>query len=289
MLDFRALHLIRAGDYAAVDEMLRAQLRGGKPGPQEANALWSLAMSLREQGRLVEALEAAYRIREPTARTPGGLDGLIPLNMLEALALIEIGRPAAGAVIFDSLAAQRSVDMAPSQQARNTAWMLTQVAGARLAAGDTTSLTRLADSIRTLGVESGYGRDRRLHHHVRGLLFAARGDDRAAIEEFEAAIYSRPAGYTRTNFELARVYLRGRRPREAVAILQPVLRGPLDASNLYVNRIELHELLAQAWDSVGRPDSAAAHYAVVARTWAAGDPSFKARAERARLRAATLR
>ena len=71
-------------------------------------------------------------------------------------------------------------------------------------------------------------------------------------------------------------------------MLQPVLRGPLDASNLDLNRIELQELLAQAWDSAGRADSAAAHYLVVARTWAAGDASFKARAELARARASAL-
>jgi hypothetical protein len=287
MVEFRALHLIRLADYAAADEMLRAQLRGDKPG-QEADALWNLAISLREQGRLVEALDAAHRIREPSTRIAGRLDGLLPLNIMEALALIDIGRPTAAAALFDSMAAQRSAEMVPSQLARTRAFMLTQAASARFAAGETASLARLADSIQALGIESGYGRDRRLHHHVRGLLFAARGSDRTAIGELEAAIYSRPAGYTRTNYELARVYLRARRPRDAVAVLQPVLRGPLDASNLYLNRIELQELLAQAWDSAARPDSAVAHYMVVARTWAAGDPSFKARAQRAQARASEL-
>ncbi|HSQ29771.1 MAG TPA: hypothetical protein VLN49_07975 [Gemmatimonadaceae bacterium] len=47
----------------------------------------------------------------------------------------------------------------------------------------------------------------------------------------------------------------------AIAVLQPALRGPLDASNLYVTCTELHELLAQAWDAAGARDSAAAHYA----------------------------
>jgi predicted Zn-dependent protease len=124
--------------------------------------------------------------------------------------------------------------------------------------------------------------------HVQGLRLAARGDDRGATEELTSAIYSLTAGYTRTNYELARVYLRERRPREAVTVLQPGLRGALDASNLYLNRIEPHELLAQAWDSVGDRDSAAAHYAVVARAWSTGDALFRARAERARRRVASL-
>ena len=59
-----------------------------------------------------------------------------------------------------------------------------------------------------LGTRSGYGRDQRLHHHVRALLLAARGKDEAAIEEFRRAIYSPNQGYTRTNVELAAVLLR---------------------------------------------------------------------------------
>jgi tetratricopeptide (TPR) repeat protein len=86
----------------------------------------------------------------------------------------------------------------------------------------------------------------------------------------------------------SRVYLHAGRPCDAVAVLQPVLRGPLDASNLYLNRIELQELLAQAWDATGQRDSAATHYSVVARAWSNGDALFKARAERARSRAAGL-
>jgi hypothetical protein len=99
--------------------------------------------------------------------------------------------------------------------------MLTQVAGARRDAGDTASLVRLADSIEVLGEQSGYGRDRRLHHYVRGLLFAARGEDQSAIREFEASIYSLTAGFTRTNHELARSYLRAGRSRDAIRVLQP--------------------------------------------------------------------
>jgi len=285
-VDFRAAHLIRAGEYAAADSILRAQLR--EPDPQQqANALWDLAISLREQGRLADAVTAAHRIRAANARIAGWANAP-SLNELEAQALLEAGRPSAAAALFDSLAQQHAPTDAPSRRARGSAWMLTQSAGARAAAGDTASLARLADSIGALGEQSGYGRDRRLHHHVRGLLFAARGADRQAIDELKSAIYSISAGYTRTNYELARVYLHAGRPRDAVAVLQPVLRGPLDASNLYLNRIELQELLAQAWDATGQRDSAAAHYSVVARAWSNGDALFKARAERARSRAAGL-
>jgi predicted Zn-dependent protease len=166
--------------------------------------------------------------------------------------------------------------------------MLTQSAGARAAAGDTASLPRLADSVQALGEESGYGRDRRLHHYVRGLLYSARGNDSAAISELRAAIYSVNAGFTRTNYQLARVYLRDKRPRDAIAVLQPTLRGALEASNLYLNRTEIHEMLAQAWDAAGVRDSAVAHYAWVTKAWAAADPFFRPRLQAAQSRLTAL-
>jgi len=207
---------------------------------------------------------------------------------LEAQIQLEAHNPRLAAALFDSLA-RRAVSAATSSQvARGSAWMLTHAANARVAGGDTSGFARLADSIRVLGSGSGYGRDRRLFHHVRGLLLAARRDDAAAIAEFQAAIYSLTGGYTRTNYELARVFLRNNRPRDAIAVLQPAFRGPLDASNLYLNRTELHELLADAWTAAHRPDSAAAHYSIVARVWASGDPAFKLRADSARRKLAAL-
>jgi predicted Zn-dependent protease len=167
--------------------------------------------------------------------------------------------------------------------------MLTQSLGARIAAGDTVSPARLLDSLRALGEQSGFGRDRRLHHYVRGLLLAARGSDDSAAAELRAAIFSPTTGFTRTNFELGRVYLRMRRPKDAVAILQPALRGAIDASNLYVSRTELHERLAQAWDAAGNADSAAVHYAWVAKAWSSADSSFAPRVNAARTRLAALK
>jgi len=72
------------------------------------------------------------------------------------------------------------------------------------------------------------------------------------------------------------------RARDAVAVLQPIMRGKLDASNMYVTQTEAHELLAQAWEAAGRADSASAHYERVARAWEHGDPAYAKRAEDAR-------
>ena len=279
-----AIHRIRVGDYTSADGILLPRIRD--PNPQvQVDALWDLTISLREQGRLTEALDAARRTREPTARVlAGATSGPAPINVLEAQVMLEMGKPRAAFVLFDSLARVRPPTEVASQRARAMAWMLAQAAGALFTAGDTAPLAHLADSIQKLGEQSGYGRDRRLHHYVRGLAYAARHDDGRAIEEFRSAIYSLPAGFTRTNYELARVYLREGRPRDAVAALQPIFRGALDGSNLYVTRTEIHELLARAWDAAGSPDSAAAHYQWAASAWHTADASLLPRVQTARRR-----
>jgi DNA-binding SARP family transcriptional activator/TolB-like protein len=287
LLDLETVSRINAGAYSAADSMLREQLRQPDPRNQQ-NALWNLSLSLREQGRLTEALDAARRMRVPTATLLKQPKGQGSTNVMEAQLLLEQNNARAAATLFDSLSREHTAGETSSEVARTTVWMLAQAAGARYAAGDTASLVMLADSVRALAEQSGYGRDRRLHHYIRGLALAARGDDPGAIAEFRAAIYSTTLGFTRTNFEIGRAFMRLRRPREAIAILSPALRGAIEAQNLYVNRIELHELLAQAWDSAGQRDSAVAHYNTVARAWSAADPSFKARGDRCRERAAAL-
>jgi predicted Zn-dependent protease len=154
--------------------------------------------------------------------------------------------------------------------------------------GDTLSVGRLADSIEALGALTGRGRDRRLHHHIRGLLWIARGDSGRAISELRSAIYSPTFGYTRTNYELGKLYLGLDRPRDAVAVLGSALRGSMEASNFYITRTELHELLAQAYDRAGVRDSATAHYSAVVDAWREADPQFATRRNVARDRLSTL-
>jgi DNA-binding SARP family transcriptional activator/tetratricopeptide (TPR) repeat protein len=284
VVDYEIAHLIRLGDFGAADRLLATRLRQGNTR-QQSDAYWTLVIALREQGRFIEALDAAKHTRRAAADIP---HGATRTGVLEAQVDLEMGRFGVARLLFDSLSHVHNPGDVGSQLARATVWMLAQAGGARRSAGDTATLERLADSIRVLGAESGYGRDRRLHHHVRGILLAARGDDAGAISELKSAIYSLTEGYTRTNYELARVYLRDHRVREAIAALQPVLRGTLEASNLYLNRTEVHELLAQAWDAAGVRDSAATHYAWVTKAWAAADPSLTPRLQAARTRLAAL-
>jgi predicted Zn-dependent protease len=206
-----------------------------------------------------------------------------------AQALFEAGRYREAAALFDSSANWRPANETEASSARERAWSLAHAARSLAAAGDTADLATRADTLAAVGVQSASGRDQRLASYIRGLLLLARNDVPNAITAIRSSIYSLPAGYTRENYDLARIYLRVGRPRDAVAVLQPALRGKLDASNFYLTHTEIRELLAQAWDSAGRADSASAHYTWVARAWEHGDPSYARRAAAARDRVVTLR
>jgi lipopolysaccharide biosynthesis regulator YciM len=163
------------------------------------------------------------------------------------------------------------------------------VATSLAAARDTQRLAPIADSIESLARHSGYGRDHKLPHHVRGLLWLSRREPRKAAEEFRRALFSPTHGYTRTNLELGRLLLSFGEAREAIGILRPALRGNTEAMNFYVTRMELHELLARAFEAAALPDSAAAHYRTVIQAWQNGDPAFQERARMARTRLERLR
>lgn len=95
-------------------------------------------------------------------------------------------------------------------------------------------------------------------------------------------------GYTRTNYDLARVLTTLGRPTEAITVLQPAFRGEIDASNMYVTRTDLHEALARAFDLAGMRDSAVVHYRAVISAWKAADGSMRARRDTAMARVIIL-
>jgi DNA-binding SARP family transcriptional activator len=272
-LTFRASLAIRTGDFAEADRMLNEILRVGAADLQ-SGALWFLSISLRYQGRVSEALAVARRLRRVSTWSEPVL--------IEAQALFEMGRPRAAAALFDSLGRLPTDPDFPGRGARQRTWLFTHLATSLAAAGDTAVLAGLADSLEAYGRRSAYGRDPRLHHHARGLLWRARGRAAEAEAAFRRAIYVRAGGYTRTHLELGRTLLELNRPQEAIAIVAPALRGPLDATCLYVTHTELHELLAQAYDAAGQPDSAAVHYRWVAHAWRNADPPFRPRVAQAR-------
>jgi Flp pilus assembly protein TadD len=155
--------------------------------------------------------------------------------------------------------------------------MLTLAGTALAAAGDTAGVRRLADSAEAIGKRSNWGRDPRLHHFLRGLLLQRQGHHAEAVETFRRAVFSPTDGYTRINLEMARSLMALGRGAEAVAILQPALRGGVDGSNTYVTHTELHEALAQAFERAGQADSARVHYRAVEAAWRRADPQFAGR------------
>ena len=200
----RATNLIRAGEHDAAQRLLGDVLEVGGMSEQ-IDAYWFLAIALRDQGRLVEALEATRRLRAIAPHAPQKGTGSAPsLAALEAQLLLELGQPHAAAALFDSIARGREELDSDASAARRAAWNLTHSADARAAAGDTAGVRRLIDSVQSLGLASGFCRDRRLHHHVRGLLAAARGATMRAQSPSFGGRSCRNLGYTRTNYELAR-------------------------------------------------------------------------------------
>ena len=243
------------------------------------NGAWSLYITLRNQGR--------YREAEQFART-GWIPGLPALNLKPplypghlAIVKLETGRAREAAFDFARNPVSDSTIWAPGVVARSLAWRGTLIGMSLAAAGDTQAVLALADSVERWGKKSAYGRDQKVHHYLRGMVHVTAGRHEAAVREFRDAIYSLTLGFTRVNYELARCLMVLNRSDEAIAVLQPALRGALDASNLYVSRTALHELLAEAFVRTNQRDSAAVHYRAVVKAWARADPMLHGRRDKA--------
>ncbi|HSA55333.1 MAG TPA: BTAD domain-containing putative transcriptional regulator [Gemmatimonadaceae bacterium] len=230
---------------------------------------WYLAIALREQGKLAEALAAAELARGVRRRPPE--DTVITEGyLMHAQVLLESGAARQAASIMDSLA--RREPRFPDR----SAWAMVHRATALAAAGDTAPLPSLADTL--LGLGAGTLNRQHVHHYVRGLLHEARGDAEGAVRELRQALATGPS---RTYLRLGALLTRLGRPGEAVPVLQAALRGGIEGRSLYTTRTELHETLALAWDAARRPDSAAAHWRVVAESWRDADPVLRPRRDAA--------
>ena len=191
--------------------------------------------------------------------------------------LRELGRYRESAALFDSVSRFHVAGAEPSAVYSGRAWSLTHEAGAFAAVGDSASLAVLADSIEAAGATSNLARDQRLHHHVRGLLLATRGQDSSAVVEFRRAVFSTTLGYTRTNVEMAKSLIRLGRNSEAIAVLESALRGSLEAANLYVTHSEIRLLLAEAYARASQRDRATRELDWVRRAWSSADPALRLR------------
>jgi tetratricopeptide (TPR) repeat protein len=272
--------LIRWGDFAELHRQLLADL--ANPSRRvRGDARWLLLFSLRNQGRLREALALS---RDQVI--PGGagrLDEFAPDELSEAILALDGNQPAHSARLYRRLAeASFGSDNSQGIKSRFIAWRYTLLGTALAAAGDTAALRRVTDTVEMFGRRSSFGRDPRLHHFLRGRQLQRAGRHAEAVEQFRVATISPSDGYSRINYELARSLMALGRPQEAVAVLRPALHGGVDGSNTYLTHTELHEAAAQAFELAGRFDSAAAHYQAVERAWRHADPEYAARYARAK-------
>jgi len=277
---------IRSGNYDLADRLLTTQAQTGNANSRH-DAVWFLVISLRAQGRLHEALDMAegtMRAGEPSSTHGSGISPLA-----EAQVLFELGQYRRAAEIFtqSSFTTDSFARAALGRMARQRAWALTQAGSAMAAAGDTVALLAIADTVKTWGAKSGFGRDPRLYHYLNGLLWMARNAPDSAVVAFRRAIMSETQGFSRINLQLASALLALGRPDEAIPLLQHALSGSLESANFYVARTDLQEALARAYDAAGKPDSAAVYYRQVLRAWRHADPELQSAISRVRTRLAT--
>ena len=246
---------------------------------------WLCTIALRMAGRFSDAMALLQKGKIPgsaVVRSGARDEYQIPIVDWES------GKPLAAAPKFAGLGyyPYGSAKASPGMHARTGAWRMTLSASASIAGGDTLAAKSLVDSIQAVGSRSIYDRDPKLHHFIRGLLFARQGASEAAVREYRLAISSLTAGYTRINLELARTLIALNRPVEAIPIIRAPLHGGLDGPNLYLTRTETHEVLAKAFEAAGRGDSALVHFRIVANAWKHADPILRPRYEYARSRVA---
>ena len=255
---FPATVRIHAGDFASADQTLR-RLMADAPTPDvSAEASWLLGISLRNQGRWNEAVElgrSTLRALPPERRR----DYELSVKLVEGQSLFESKQFPAAARLWDSLARNPDMRQSEGERYRRVALQYTLLAEASYEAGNQSELARAADSVRAWADRSANPRTRRLIDHVRGLVALARKDSSAAIESFRRAIWSPTLGFTRSNFRLAELLMARKQPAEAASLLGSALRGTLEGQNLYVTHFALHDLLARAYTSLGKADSARAH------------------------------
>jgi tetratricopeptide (TPR) repeat protein len=274
--------LIRSGRLDELEAKFLSTLRSAQPDPQ-SEIPWLLTIGLRNQGRLREAqsLAGPHIIPGTRMRLPGQPDKL-------SLGIIafERGQPREAARWFlEGVVADHESTAPVGLKSRFLAWHMTLAATALAAAGDTAAVRALADSVERVGSTSSLGRDYKLHHFLHGLLLQHQHRHAEAVETFRSALYSLTDGYTRINLEMARSLMELQRYGEAIAILQPALRGGVDGSNTYVTHTELHFAIAHAFELSGQRDSAATHYAAVERRWRHADPEFADRYAEAKAKA----
>lgn len=271
-LELFARILIMSRRYDTADSLVRAWSEG--PSAELRSAAHDLnVLLLRERGQFRASDTAIELVRADVPNV-----GFAPELMHGA----NLGR--LGDYAGASLAFERSVHGARLEPAsfppqnpstRGFCWHHALLADAIAPAGDTARLRAIADTLAVGCAKSFFGRDRVLHHHVRGLLAMQQGRWFEAAVELQQARWGVGEAWTRTNVALAKSQLMLGQTKLAVAVLRDAYATPLDGMGRYQPRSELDFLMAQAFQRAGQPDSAEVYMAFARRAWSGADPEVK--------------
>ena len=270
-------------DWARVDSVLEAHLHRGTPA-ERWDAATELAMSKRAQGRFEAAIRSAMAGRDAFQGRPSERLGVRGILGSLAEALSDGGRHAAAIAVLDSAVRLQDEREAPGAAGHNLTYNLLQQSVVRWRMGDSIALGVLADSIDRIADRYSLKRSRVLAGVPRGFLALVRKRPDEAAAELRQIPTSPITGLGMINYALGEALLEANRPREAVMVLQPLLRAYESGPFL---RTDFHELLARAWDAVGQRDSARVHWQAVVRAWSQADSSVAPRLARARERLAS--
>src|SRR4029450_13885002 len=189
-LDTWARLLVIARQYDPVDSLIRSWMASESPSLR-ASAYDLRVLLLREHGEL-RASNAALDRAESDMPNAGVQTVLVRGNNLGRL-----GDYAGAALIYERSAhgpRLETREFPPAgTAARGFCWHHALLADAIAPSGDTVRLRGLADTLAVGCAKSFFGRDRRLHHHVRGLLAMVQGRWFDAAEELKQARWERGA------------------------------------------------------------------------------------------------
>jgi tetratricopeptide (TPR) repeat protein len=228
----------------------------------------------RERGRVREATRIIDRLADSPASA-----GF--LEMSRAQSLRALGDYAQAARRYEAPAHSpnegRLTFPLPATSARAFCWHHALAADARAPDGNVAWLAAVADTLAAACGNSYYGRDWRLHHHVRGLIAMHERRFAEAEREFAQAVWSPVEGWGRITVELARAQVALGRPRDAITTLRTGYATRLDAMGRYVPISELDFWMSQTFAQAGESDSARVYAGYVRRAWSNADPEVRRR------------
>ena len=271
-LDMWARLLVAARQYDTADSLVRSWLAGESP-QLRASAYDLRVLLLRERGEL-RASNAALDRTEAELPNAGVQTVLVRGNNLGRL-----GDYAGAELLYERSAHGPRLETREfppvGTASRGFCWHHALLADAIAPSGDTVRLRGLADTLAVGCARSFFGRDRRLHHHVRGLLAMLQGRWIDAEAELQQARWGVAESWTRSNVALAKTEMALNQPRAALAALRDAYASPLDGMGRYQPRSELDLLMAQAFRKAGEADSARVYEGYVSRAWRYADPELK--------------